>query len=262
MPHQVPARDQLGVSANTDWCLLVVVVVVVALANLGWQESLAAQAAEPQAVAISAAAVGHPCGVVRVLLAELMREQWPWLARVGDQGHSAGAAFPVVVVALVETQAQLEAQDSLVVVGGAMVPSPLVRVALEFLREGPRLVALVAAAAVISEQAATVQQAQAAQAATAAAVVVVVALPLALVAQAATALFSFTTRRSILMPTFAVLSSNTVSNVIVADDQTIAETVTGAVCVEYTDENPAGIGWIYDETNGTFTAPVVETDEA
>jgi len=56
------------------------------------------------------------------------------------------------------------------------------------------------------------------------------------------------------MPTFAVLSSNTVSNVIVADDQTIAETVTGAVCVEYTDENPAGIGWIYDETNGTFTA--------
>jgi hypothetical protein len=58
------------------------------------------------------------------------------------------------------------------------------------------------------------------------------------------------------MTTYAVMSGKTVSNVIVADDLNTAEGVTGSVCIEYTDENPAGIGWIYDETTGTFSVPI------
>lgn len=58
------------------------------------------------------------------------------------------------------------------------------------------------------------------------------------------------------MANFAVLAGNTVSNVIVADTLEIAELVTGSTCVEYTDDNPAGIGWTY--ADGVFTAPVVE----
>ena len=57
------------------------------------------------------------------------------------------------------------------------------------------------------------------------------------------------------MATYAVISGDTVTNVIVADTQADAELVTGATCVEYTDSNPAGIGWTWDGT--TFTAPVV-----
>jgi hypothetical protein len=58
------------------------------------------------------------------------------------------------------------------------------------------------------------------------------------------------------MATFAVLSGSTVANVIVAETKEIAELVTKSECIEYTDENPAGIGWTY--ADGVFTAPVVE----
>ena len=58
------------------------------------------------------------------------------------------------------------------------------------------------------------------------------------------------------MATFAVIDSNIVENIIVADTKEIAEQVTGKECVEYTDSNPAGIGWAY--ADGVFTAPVVE----
>jgi hypothetical protein len=51
------------------------------------------------------------------------------------------------------------------------------------------------------------------------------------------------------MATFAVMSGNSVSNVIVADTKEIAEQVTGSVCIEYTEENPAGIGWTHDGIN-------------
>jgi len=64
--------------------------------------------------------------------------------------------------------------------------------------------------------------------------------------------------------TFAVMGGNTVSTVIVADNKEQCEAELGVVLIEYTPENPAGIGWTYDETTGTFTAPVVEeptTDE-
>jgi hypothetical protein len=58
------------------------------------------------------------------------------------------------------------------------------------------------------------------------------------------------------MATFAVLSGNYVTNVIVADTIEIAQEVCGEVA-EYTLENPAGIGWVYDPESGTFSDPSV-----
>lgn len=56
------------------------------------------------------------------------------------------------------------------------------------------------------------------------------------------------------MANYAVLNNNNiVENIIVADTKEIAEEVTGKTCVEYTDSNPAGIGWSY--ADGVFTAP-------
>ena len=48
------------------------------------------------------------------------------------------------------------------------------------------------------------------------------------------------------MPTFAVLSGNIVTNVILADSLQDAEELTNNNCVEYTEENPAYLGWIFD----------------
>lgn len=61
--------------------------------------------------------------------------------------------------------------------------------------------------------------------------------------------------------TFAVLTGDIVSNVIVADSAEIAESLTNQTCVEYTPENPAQIGWIYNaETEEfIFPAPAEET---
>lgn len=58
------------------------------------------------------------------------------------------------------------------------------------------------------------------------------------------------------MATYAVLSENIVTNVIVADSKEIAETVTRSECIEYTDENPGLIGDTWDGTN--FVSPVIE----
>lgn len=55
------------------------------------------------------------------------------------------------------------------------------------------------------------------------------------------------------MLNFAVINNNIVENVIVADTKEIAELVTNKTCVEYTESNPAGIGWTYE--NGKFIAP-------
>ena len=55
---------------------------------------------------------------------------------------------------------------------------------------------------------------------------------------------------------FAVLNENdVVENIIIAETLEIAEQVTKKTCIEYTDENPAGIGWTHDGVN--FVAPVV-----
>ena len=59
------------------------------------------------------------------------------------------------------------------------------------------------------------------------------------------------------MAKFAIISGNSVFQIIVADDEEIALAVSprGAIAIEYTDENPAGIGWTYDGTK--IIAPVV-----
>ena len=57
------------------------------------------------------------------------------------------------------------------------------------------------------------------------------------------------------MANFAVISGSNVVNVIVAKNKKAAELATNSECIEYTDENPACIGWTYDGTN--FIAPVV-----
>jgi hypothetical protein len=57
---------------------------------------------------------------------------------------------------------------------------------------------------------------------------------------------------------FAVIENNVVTNVIVADTKEIAEEVLGKVCIEYTDTNPAGIGWTWDGSK--FTKPEEPTE--
>lgn len=60
------------------------------------------------------------------------------------------------------------------------------------------------------------------------------------------------------MAKFAVIHNNIVSNVIICDTKEIAEALTNTVCVEYTEENPASIGWKYDADNNTFIQPIIE----
>lgn len=60
------------------------------------------------------------------------------------------------------------------------------------------------------------------------------------------------------MPTFAMMSGNTVDNIIMADDKEATEAALRCVLIEFTPENPAGIGWSYNPETGTFVAPVVE----
>lgn len=55
------------------------------------------------------------------------------------------------------------------------------------------------------------------------------------------------------MANFAVLDSgNYVINCIVADSKAIAEEITGKLCVQFTEENPADIGGLW---NGTKFIP-------
>jgi len=60
------------------------------------------------------------------------------------------------------------------------------------------------------------------------------------------------------MATYAEINAdNIVVNVIVADAEFVA-TQTDKTYVEYTNENPAGIGYTYDPVADEFVAPVVE----
>lgn len=58
------------------------------------------------------------------------------------------------------------------------------------------------------------------------------------------------------MANFAVIEDGIVTNIIVADDEEIATTVTGKMCVEYFDNAPAYIGGTYNGKK--FSAPVEE----
>jgi hypothetical protein len=62
------------------------------------------------------------------------------------------------------------------------------------------------------------------------------------------------------MATFAMMNGNTVENIIVTDDKEKSEQDLGRTLIEYTAENPAGIGWTYDAETNTFIAPVIEEE--
>lgn len=61
------------------------------------------------------------------------------------------------------------------------------------------------------------------------------------------------------MATYAVMNGNSVSTVIVADNKEQCEAALGVVLIEYTPQNPAGIGWVYDESTDTFISPTYPT---
>lgn len=62
------------------------------------------------------------------------------------------------------------------------------------------------------------------------------------------------------MATFAMMSGNTVENIIVADDKEATETALRCTLIEFTIENPAGIGWSYDSDTGKFNPPLASEE--
>lgn len=58
------------------------------------------------------------------------------------------------------------------------------------------------------------------------------------------------------MPNYGVVENDLITNVIVAENKEIAETVTNKLCVELPHYD-VGIGWTYK--GGIFSAPDVET---
>lgn len=61
------------------------------------------------------------------------------------------------------------------------------------------------------------------------------------------------------MANFAVIKEDKVINIIACESKEIAEQVTGFTCIEYTNENPAGIGYTWD--GSVFSKPVEEVTE-
>jgi hypothetical protein len=57
------------------------------------------------------------------------------------------------------------------------------------------------------------------------------------------------------MYSYAIVENGTVINTIIADSKEIAESVTGKECVEYTDENPMGIGWTWSDSHNKYIEP-------
>lgn len=57
------------------------------------------------------------------------------------------------------------------------------------------------------------------------------------------------------MPTFAMMSGNTVENIIVADDKKATEAALGCVLIELIEGTPCGFGWTFDEETEQFVAP-------
>ena len=63
------------------------------------------------------------------------------------------------------------------------------------------------------------------------------------------------------MATYAMMAGNSVTNIIMADDKEATEAALHCTLIEYTAENPAGIGWTYDPDTGRFNPPPVPEDE-
>jgi hypothetical protein len=58
-----------------------------------------------------------------------------------------------------------------------------------------------------------------------------------------------------------MMSGNTVSNVIVADDKEATEAALRCTLIEFTNENPAAIGYIYDPETGMFSQPNIDEND-
>lgn len=56
-----------------------------------------------------------------------------------------------------------------------------------------------------------------------------------------------------------MMSGNTVDNIVMADDKEATEAALRCTLIEFTAENPAGIGWWYND-DGTFTPPQIEEE--
>lgn len=56
------------------------------------------------------------------------------------------------------------------------------------------------------------------------------------------------------MATFAVMSGNTINNIIVADTKEIAEMLTKCICREISPDRGITFEWTWDETD--FVAPI------
>lgn len=52
------------------------------------------------------------------------------------------------------------------------------------------------------------------------------------------------------------MHNDTVVNIVIADDKDEAEQALNVTLIGYTPDNPAGIGYTYDELTGTFLPPV------
>lgn len=59
------------------------------------------------------------------------------------------------------------------------------------------------------------------------------------------------------MSTYAIMSGNTVTGVIISDDPQDASNALNAQLIEYTSDNPAGIGWLYNQETGKFNQPEI-----
>lgn len=59
------------------------------------------------------------------------------------------------------------------------------------------------------------------------------------------------------MAKFAQISGNVVANIVIGDSKEELESLFGGEFVEYTEENPAGVGWFFDKETGEFTNPFV-----
>lgn len=58
------------------------------------------------------------------------------------------------------------------------------------------------------------------------------------------------------MANYAMMNGNMVDNIIVADDKEATEKALRCKLIEFTADNPAGVGWIYDEATGRFDLPI------
>lgn len=63
------------------------------------------------------------------------------------------------------------------------------------------------------------------------------------------------------MAKYAVIENNVVVNLILAETKADGELATNKLCIEYTTDNPAFIGWTYDNATNAFINPTPIEDQ-